>query len=124
MCGRTNCIQCQFFNVILNELDRVVIVPANPRDYTVNECLYILESTRGPITFEELVMAACKGNEYIRLYIGDDEKMRNNAKMRSVLELLLNHSCVKRIQLKPTILEWVDKDQNEKTEESSIIVNN
>jgi replicative DNA helicase Mcm len=115
---------CQFFNVILNERDRVVNVPANPRDYTYNECLYILEYTRGPITFEELIKAACKKNEYIRLYIGEDIKIRSNTKMRSILDLLLNHSCVRRIQLKPTILEWVGRDQKEKAEESSIIVNN
>jgi hypothetical protein len=76
-----------------------------------------------PITFEELVKAACMKNEYIRLYIGDDMKIRNNTKVRSILDLLLNHSCVKRIQLKPTILEWIDRDQREKSEESSIVVN-
>jgi len=103
---------------------RVINVPANPRDYTYNECLYILEFTKRPITFEELIKAACKRNEYIQLYIGDDVKMRNNTKMRSILELLLNHSCVKRIQLKPTVLEWVGRDREEITQESSIIVNN
>jgi MoxR-like ATPase len=104
---------CQFYNVILNEHDQVVNIPANPRDVTLNECLCVLEATQAPITFEELIKKVCDKDEYIKTYIGEDLKVRDNKKIRTILEMMLQNSHVKRTCIKPVVLQWVPKRQDE-----------
>lgn len=108
---------CQFYNVILNEHDEVVNIPANPRDVTLNECLHVLESTQAPIAFDELIKKVCEKNQYIKTYIGEDLKVRDNKKLRTILEMMLQNSHVKRVYIKPVVLQWVPKKIQE--EESS-----
>jgi replicative DNA helicase Mcm len=98
---------CQFYNVILNQRGHVVNIPGNPRDITFNECLYTLETTKAPISFDELVDKVCKKDEYIRVYIGPNHNLRNNIKLRNILDMLLNHSQVRKVNLKPVVLEWL-----------------
>ena len=100
---------CQFYNVILTEHDQVVNIPANPRDVTLNECLYMLEATQAPIAFEELIKKVCDKDQYIKTYIGEDLKVRNNKKLRTIVEMMLQNSHVKRIYMKPVVLQWVSK---------------
>lgn len=100
---------CKFYNVVLNEWDNVVNIPGNPRDLTFNEFLYALEATQAPITFDELVEKVCAKDEYYRLYIGTNHKERENKKLRTILSMMLNHSQVKRVNLKPIVLHWVSK---------------
>ncbi len=104
---------CQFYNVILNEHDQVVNIPANPRDVTLNECLYMLEATQAPIAFEELIKKVCDKDQYIKTYIGEDLKVRDNKKLRTILEMMLQNSHVKRIYIKPVILQWLSKKKQE-----------
>ena len=110
---------CQFYNVILNEHEQVVNIPSNPRDITFEECLYTLEATRAPITFEDLIQKVCNKDEYIRIYIGDKHKMQNNIKLRPILDMLLNHTRVKRIGLKPLVLQWTSQPTSESKETDS-----
>lgn len=98
---------CQFYNVILNEHDQVVNIPANPRDVTLHECLYVLEATQAPIAFDELIKKVCDKDQYIKLYIGADIRIRANIKLRTILEMLLQNSHVARIQMKPVVLQWI-----------------
>jgi replicative DNA helicase Mcm len=105
---------CQFYNVILNEYDHIVNIPTNPQETAVTECLYILEAAQAPILFEEAVLQTCKRNEYVAIYIGNDYKLRNNKKLKPILERLLEDSRIKRVQIKPTILQWISKNQSKK----------
>lgn len=98
---------CKFYNVILNERGHVVNIPGNPRDVTFTEFLYILEVTKAPISFDELIDKVCRKDEYIRTYIGPNRRLRNNVKLRNILDMLLNHSHVHKVNLKPVVLEWV-----------------
>jgi len=104
---------CQFYNVILNEHDQVINIPANPRDVTLNECLYVLEATQAPIAFEELIKRVCNKDAYIKTYIGEDLKVRDNKKLRTILDMMLQNSHVKRIYIKPVVLQWISKKERE-----------
>jgi DNA replicative helicase MCM subunit Mcm2 (Cdc46/Mcm family) len=100
---------CQFYNVDLNERDQIVSIPANPRDYTFTESLYKLEATQAPITFKELVDKACNTDEYISSYVGPNHDLEHNGKLTPILDMLLNHSQVRKIGLKPIVLQWIPK---------------
>lgn len=80
---------CQFYNVMLNEYGQVVNVPANPRDVTLQECLYRLEALQAPIAFEELVLKVQEKDEYIKNYLGKNLRIRENKKLRQILLQIL-----------------------------------
>ena len=91
----------------------------NPRDLAYEQCLEILKSLEWPITFEELARSACERNEQVLHYVvgqtelhkGNSYKLRSNHKLRAVLEMLLDHSCVKVVRQKPVTLKWVPDTQ-------------
>jgi hypothetical protein len=58
---------------------------------------------------EELVTTACKRNEQLKQYLGDEIKLRKNWKLRPILDMLINHTCIKSVQQKPIVLEWIDE---------------
>src|SRR5918994_303059 len=105
---------CQFYNIILNEYDHIVNIPANPRDVAFIEILNTVKAAQAPIILEEAVSQTCKRNEYVATYIGNDYKLRTNKKLRSILDRLLEDSRIKRVQIKPTILQWIFKDRSKK----------
>lgn len=98
---------CQFYNIILGEHSRVVNIPANPRDVALTEFLYLLEAEQKPIQYEDLVKKACDKDGYIRTYVGERKKVRDNKKLRIILDMMLQNSHVTRINVKPTVLQWV-----------------
>jgi replicative DNA helicase Mcm len=97
----------QFYNFILQQLDMVVASPSNPRDVVYEECLGILIESRFAISFEELVKSACERNKQVERYIGSSFKIADNRKLRSVLDMLRNHSRIREIQIKPVVLEYI-----------------
>jgi replicative DNA helicase Mcm len=105
---------CQFYNVVLNEYDQIVNIPGDPRDVAFIEILNTIESAQTPIIFEEAVSQTCKRNEYVATYIGNDYKLRTNKKLRPILDRLLEDSRIKRVQVKPTILQWISENQPKK----------
>jgi hypothetical protein len=100
----------EFYNYILLQLNKVVAVPSNPRDIAYEQCLEIIKETLSPILFEEVINSACERNPQVSRYIGLRRKLRDNAKLRPILEMLENHSHVNLVHRKPVVLEYmVDK---------------
>jgi hypothetical protein len=98
----------EFYNYILLQLNKVVAVPSNPRDIAYEQCLEILKEIMSPILFEEVINMACERNPQVNRYIGLHRKLRDNAKLRPILEMLENHSHVNLVRIKPVVLEYVD----------------
>ena len=105
---------CQFYNIILNEYDHIVNIPGDPRDVAFVEILNTIKAAQAPIIFEEAVSQTCKRNEYVATYIGADYILRTNKKLRSILYRILEDSRIKRVQIKPTILQCISEDQSKK----------
>ncbi|HSF50579.1 MAG TPA: AAA family ATPase [Nitrososphaeraceae archaeon] len=115
----------EFYNVMLVDFQKSVVVSQSPRDLAYNECVSILEQIRGfrGITLEDLFKKVCESNEQLANYFEYDEKplrIKNNRKVRNVYEMLLNHSNIKKVQEKPIVLQWLDPTPSTKTEESII----
>jgi|RhiMethySRZTD1v2_1073278.scaffolds.fasta_scaffold06164_15 MoxR-like ATPase len=98
----------EFYNYILLQLNKVVAVPSNPRDIAYEQCLQIIKETLSPILFEEVINSACERNPQVSRYIGLRRKLRDNAKLRPILEMLENHSHVNLVHRKPVVLEYID----------------
>ena len=101
----------EFYNVILLELERTVNVPEDPRDVAYKECIAILRELKefGGIALYELFKKACERNIQVNQYFGINKplKIEHNSKTRTVYDMLLNHSNIKRIQDKPIVLQWI-----------------
>lgn len=101
----------EFYNVVLLELERTVNVPEDPRDVAYKECKAILRELKefGGITLYELFKKACERNIQVNQYFGINKplKIEHNSKTRTVYDMLLNHSNIKRIQDKPIVLQWI-----------------
>ena len=98
----------KFYNVILQQLSSIVALPSNPRDVTYEECLGIIRECRFPIAFEEVIKSACENNPQVSRYLGSRSKLRDNVKLRPILEMLQNHSQVKMVRMKPAVLEYMN----------------
>jgi hypothetical protein len=64
-----------------------------------------------PMSFEEVVDTVCENNQQISKYLGPKNKLRNNMKLRSILEMLQQHSRVKIVQMKPVVLQYMRSDK-------------
>jgi replicative DNA helicase Mcm len=99
----------QFYNVILQQINKVITMPSSPRDITYERCLRILKDSDLPITFEELIKQACDSDTMIKRYIGKSLKLSDNFKLRPIQEKLGQHSRVKIVQMKPLVLQYIEE---------------
>src|SRR5689334_8787398 len=96
----------QFYNVILQQLQQVVNVVTNPSDEAYNTCIEILQDSNYAIQFEDLMKMACEKNTRVKHYVGEKYKLRENSKLRPILERLRNHTQVIIVSEKPVMLKW------------------
>lgn len=77
------------------------------RDTTHSKFLEILEDTTSPIDIKELCEMACRRDVQVRNYLGTNWSQRHNWKLRTVIDMLLNHDKVKQVSTRPLILQWI-----------------
>ena len=87
---------------------KVVKLVENPRIVAFNEMISVITRTNSPIEFTECLGLACQNNQQVRHYVGKDLKLRNNWKLRPILEMIINCPNIKLVQEKPVVLQWVD----------------
>jgi len=98
----------QFYNIILQQYEQIVSIPTSPREVAYNVCIDILkESDSTAISFEELIKFACGRNEQVKSYVDGKFKLQDNFKLRPLLDMLVNHSCIKQVKDKPVVLKWI-----------------
>jgi hypothetical protein len=71
--------------------------------------LDILKHTSIGITLTELCAKACKENIHIAEYLGEKLNLEHNHKLRSVIDMLLNHAKIKLVRSKPMVLQYFDE---------------
>ena len=100
----------EFYNVILQQLDQIVNVTTDPSDETFECCISVFRESPFAIRFDEVTKSACAKNDRVRHYIGDKFKLRENKKLRPILERLRNHSQIRVVDEKPVALKWASED--------------
>ncbi|MFY9869328.1 MAG: hypothetical protein WAK17_06385 [Candidatus Nitrosopolaris sp.] len=74
----------EFYNVILQQLGKIVNVVTDPKDEAAKECLNIYEESPFPIPFEEVIKSVCTKNQRVEYFIGEKTKLRDNNKLEVV----------------------------------------
>jgi replicative DNA helicase Mcm len=100
----------EFYNVILQQLDQNVNVTTDPSDETFECCVSVLRESPFAIRFDEVIKSACAKNDRVRHYIDDKFKLRENKKLRPILERLCNHSHIHTVEEKLVALQWISGD--------------
>ena len=96
----------RLYNVILQQLQQVVNVVTNPSDEAYNTCIDILQGSHYAMQFEELIKIACDKNTRVKHYVGEKYKLRENGKLRPIIERLRNHSQIITVSERPVALKW------------------
>lgn len=123
----------QFYNVMLLDFQKSVVISQSPREVAYQECLSVLKEITnfGGFTFEELIEKICQRNIQLAQYFGYRKvslQIKHNKKSRNVYDMLLNDPKIKKIGEKPTVLQWLsdpndlsdhdNKDKKEKNNET------
>jgi DNA replicative helicase MCM subunit Mcm2 (Cdc46/Mcm family) len=95
----------RLYNVILQQLQQVVNVVTNPSDEAYNTCIDILQGSHYAMQFEELIKIACDKNTRVKHYVGEKYKLRENGKLRPIIERLRNHSQIITVSERPVALK-------------------
>lgn len=105
----------EFYNIVLQNFQSVISVSTSPKVIAYNTCIMILKELNSSITFEDLVIKICEKNEQVRLYLNFENKslkIHKNRKVRGLYDMLVNHANIKRTNEKPTVLQWIEKNEN------------
>src|SRR5215211_1917358 len=102
----------QFYNVMLYDFQKIVVIRDHPRDIAFQECISILKDGEhfGGFIFKDLIEKICQRNEQLARHFGYGKvslQITHNKKSRNVYDMLLNDSKIKKIGEKPTVLQWL-----------------
>ena len=82
---------------------QVVKLVESPRIVAFNEMLSVIKRTNSSIEFTECLGIACQNNQQIRDYVGKELKLRNNWRLRPILDMLVNCPNIKQVKEKPVV---------------------
>jgi replicative DNA helicase Mcm len=108
-----------FYNVMLQNFQKAVNVSTNPKDIAYNEFVKILQNTQTGITIPELCKIATENNKQVKAYLGDIWPVKNNKKLRRVIDEVLNNSNIKKIGSHPIVLQWLS-DHSDHSDHSDL----
>jgi replicative DNA helicase Mcm len=112
----------EFYNAVIYQyLDSTVLIPDDPKSIAISEFTKILKESHFAHSLEELAKIACKKNEYVKSYLLGNVnnktnnldhllKIEKNRKLRSVYDLLIENTNVKRVNEKPIALQWINSN--------------
>jgi hypothetical protein len=113
----------KFYNVMLLHEQQAIAVSKRPEIETRDVCISILKKMKsfGGYAVKELMDAARKESEQVLQYVGSDSIDRldpeHNRKVRKVVQLLEQHSNIKRAGDRPIKLLWIDNDNTPKPDD-------
>ncbi|HSF51977.1 MAG TPA: AAA family ATPase [Nitrososphaeraceae archaeon] len=113
----------EYYNVMLLNFQKQVIISESPPEIVYNECVSSLKQQKnfGGIAFEDMLKEVCKNNEQCADYLEYPRKslqIKNNRKTRKICYKLLNNSHIKKVNEHPIILKWFDDNNNDKDNDS------
>ena len=78
-----------------------------PKIVTYKKFLEILQNSTVGIDIRELCKIACKEDQQIAAYLGNNWTLKYNRILQVVIGMLRNHSDVKEIKSSPVVLQWL-----------------
>ena len=115
----------EFYNVMLLNFQKQVVVSESPTEIAYNECISLLKQQKnfGGVGFEDLLKEICKNNEQCADYLGYPRKslqIKTNRKSRKICYKLLNNSHIKKLNEHPIALKWFDNYDDNNNNESDL----
>ena len=115
----------EFYNVMLLNFQKQVVVSESPTEIAYNECISLLKQQKnfGGVGFEDLLREICKNNEQCADYLGYPRKslqIKTNRKSRKICYKLLNNSHIKKLNEHPIALKWFDNYDDNNNNESDL----
>lgn len=115
----------EYYNVMLLNFQKQVIVSDPPSEIAYNECIVSLKKQKnfGGIAFEDILKEICKNNEQCADYFEYPHKslqIKNNRKARRICDKLLNNSHIKKTNEHPIALKWFDNNEDDDNKSSSV----
>lgn len=97
-----------------------VNAPSDPRIATYDKFKEILQNSKIAVAVSSLCEIACKENPQITSYLGKNWLTRKNYKLRSVVEMLRNHSQVKEVGSNPLVFQWIEGETKSLSDASDV----
>jgi DNA replicative helicase MCM subunit Mcm2 (Cdc46/Mcm family) len=96
-------------SLMLSQYGKVVQTIQSPRDVTYDVFVNILKQTKSGILITQLCRIACEENKQVSEYLGENWEVQRNRKLRTVVEMLENHTKIKVVKAKPLVLQYFDE---------------
>jgi hypothetical protein len=102
----------ELYNAILVKFQKSVKYSESPKDLAYKKGVEIIERFKklSGVSLEEIFKIICQEDEQLAYYFGYGQKslkMRDNAKVREVYDLLINNSNIIKISEKPVVLKFL-----------------
>jgi DNA replicative helicase MCM subunit Mcm2 (Cdc46/Mcm family) len=114
----------QFYNVILQQLEEIVVAAKDPRELAIEEIIKILNGSKYQFEFIELMRKVCNRNEFVSRYFGNDFHVDTNKKLRMLRDRFVkggvDNSRILIVSLSPLVLAWKSSyDSDDKAKDDS-----
>ena len=89
--------------LMMVQYGQTIKMPSNPKDVTYEKCVEILQDNSTGIAIRELFEIALQRNQQISEYIGKNLSMEHNFKVKTVVNMLRNHSRIREVNSRPIL---------------------
>ena len=97
----------ELVQIMMAQTGSTVKIPSDPKVATYDKFIEILQNNKAGVAIKSLCEIGCKENPQIVSYLGKNWSIKHNHKLRSVVELLRNHSEVKETGSNPLVFQWI-----------------
>ena len=97
----------ELVQIMMAQTGSTVKIPSDPKAATHDKFIEILQNNKAGVAIKSLCEIGCKENPQIVSYLGKNWSIKHNHKLRSVVELLRNHSEVKETGSNPLVFQWI-----------------
>jgi hypothetical protein len=94
-----------------SQYGKIVRAISSPREFASQVFYQVLKVTRSGMTIYEICKKACNMSNEVKDYLGDKYELERNHKLKSVIDVLLNNSRIRRIGEKPMVLKYVENTE-------------
>jgi hypothetical protein len=83
----------------------------DPRWVAYDETIKIIQQQKSPIDLVEAIRMVCQKNGQVKQYIGDRLEQNSNKKLRTLCSSVIDNKRIRRIRVKPVVVQWEEVDQ-------------
>ena len=93
-------------SIMWSQYGQIVKTIDSPKEVAYQAFLDILKQNQVAMSVDEIYRMASEENKLISEYLGPKSKLRDNMKLRMIVDRLLNHDFIRQVQEKPLVLQW------------------